>query len=71
MMWIGRKALIFHAARPIHFEIFFKKVLDKAAGIWYSTQARPTEVGKRAKRTLKTIQRRNAQRKEDSEDSEE
>ncbi len=29
MMWIGRKALIFHAARPISFKNFFKKDNNK------------------------------------------
>ena len=55
-----------------------KKVLDKGLEVWYSIQADPrARAQRKASRTLKTIQRRNAQsddrevieEEEDSEDS--
>ena len=40
-----------------------KKVLDKGRPVWYISRARLRETGKRAKRTLKTIQRKERARR--------
>ena len=57
---------------PIFFAKNSKKVLDKGGRLWYISQARLRETTERAKRTLKTIQKKErAIQEEDSEDSKE
>jgi hypothetical protein len=47
-----------------------QKMLDKGLAVWYISQARLRGTGKRARRTLKTIQNEErAIKEEDSEDS--
>jgi len=49
-----------------------KKSIDKGGGVWYISQARLRGTAEERQRTLKTIQRVNAQLgREDSEDSKE
>ena len=51
----------------------FEKVLDKGEGVWYYSQARPSESeGKRSEANLENdTEKKRAIRKEDSEDSKE